>query len=354
MGAWRKTLVLRSTPIIKVVDVLDHAGFQVALVVDENNRLQGTVTDGDIRRGLLRGVNLNGPVEQIMNPAPTVVAPDTPPTVVKNLLSAKGLRQIPVVDAEGAVQGLMVADDLFRTEQSDNIVVIMAGGFGKRLLPLTKDCPKPMLPLGEKPILEIILDRLIKQGFCNFYFSVNYLASQVEDHFGDGSRWGISIRYLRESSPLGTAGALGLLPEKPSKPILVMNGDLLTQLNFNSLLDFHAQQQTVITMCVREYDFQVPFGVVSLETDFIDRIVEKPTYTYFVNSGIYVLQPQVLARITPHVALDMPDIIERLRSEGYSIGAFPIRESWIDIGNERDFHKAKAELSADAPPTRLQ
>jgi NDP-sugar pyrophosphorylase family protein len=221
----------------------------------------------------------------------------------------------------------------------------MAGGLGSRLGTLTADRPKPMLPLGNKPILETILQNFLDFGFRNFYVSVNYKAEMIQSYFGDGSKWGANIRYLKEAEALGTAGAVGLLPEPPQKPMIVMNGDVLTKINFLQLLDFHAEHEAHATMAVREYDFQVPYGVVKVEQEAIHSIDEKPIQKFFVNGGIYVLEPSVQKMIPRGERLDMPELFRTLHQAGKKTVAFPIREYWLDIGRIDDFERAKGEFS---------
>jgi NDP-sugar pyrophosphorylase family protein len=254
------------------------------------------------------------------------------------------LHQIPVLDATWRVVGLEVLDDLLKPQPKTNPVVLMAGGLGSRLRPLTDECPKPLLRVGTKPILETILEAFIEHGFNRFYVSVNYKAEMIEAYFGDGSRWGATIEYLREKERLGTAGALSLLPEPPVEPVFVMNGDLLTRLNFAHLLDFHTAHGSVATMCVREYEMQVPYGVIKTRSHRILDIHEKPTERYLVNAGVYVLQPDALALIPRDRSFDMPDLFKRLMDRGGDTAVFPIREYWMDIGQMDDFHRANGHF----------
>jgi dTDP-glucose pyrophosphorylase len=340
---WTEVLVGPGESIRETIRRIDGSSLQIALVVDEKRKLLGTVTDGDVRRGILKGVSLEDPATKIMNTKPTVARQGDDRDSMLAAMRARQIHQIPVIDAEGRVVGLEILDSLLG-EKRDNIVVLMAGGRGVRLRPLTDDTPKPLLHVGAKPILETILESLIEQGFGRFYLSVNYLAEKFEQHFGDGSRWGVDIRYLRESTPLGTAGALSLLPERPSKPLLVMNADLVTRIGFGHLVDFHVKHKAAATMGVREYDFQVPFGVVHMQNERIVEVQEKPTHRFFVNAGIYVFEPSVLDAVPAGQRIDMPDLFNTLVKQGRHTAVFPIREYWLDVGRHDDFARASDEL----------
>ena len=344
MSGWKEVLTPLQTSIKEAIRVLDQSSRQIVLVVDENQRLLGTVTDGDIRRGILKGVSLNDPVAQIMNPEPTVARADEGRDVILAAMQRKQLHHIPVVDENRRVIGLETLDELIQSRRRPNRVVLMAGGIGSRLRPLTDDCPKPMLKVGNKPLLETILENFIEYGFREFSISVNYMADVVKSYFGDGSRWGVEISYLQEDQKLGTAGALSLLDDKPRESMLVMNGDLLTKVNFSQLLDFHASHRALGTMCVREYDFQVPYGVVKIDGHRIVGIDEKPIQRFFVNAGIYVLEPAALDLIPPNTYFDMPTLFEKIIAGGNETAVFPIREYWLDIGQLADYDRANGEF----------
>lgn len=344
MKNWKKILVSPDTSIKEAIRIIDQGALKIALVVDDTNRLLGTITDGDIRRGILRGCDLLSPVDGIMNKTPLVAGENDGRDRIIAMMRQKLLYQIPVVNGAGVLVGLEVIDDILKANRLDNWVVLMAGGLGTRLKQLTADTPKPLLKVGSKPILETIVDNFIEQGVSRFFISVNYKSEMIEEHFGDGSRWGVQIEYLREDKKLGTAGALGLLEEKPSAPILVMNGDLLTKMNFVQLLDFHAEHLSTATMCVREYDFQVPYGVVTLDQHRILSIEEKPIQKFFVNAGIYVLEPKVLELIQQDSYLDMPSLFNQLVTQEKNTAVFPIREYWLDIGRIDDFERAKVDF----------
>jgi dTDP-glucose pyrophosphorylase/predicted transcriptional regulator len=341
MRDWKRTRVFPQTPIREAMKIIDESSMQIALVVDdEANTLIGVVSDGDIRRGLLRGVLLDQPVSLIMNKSFTFVDTYASKEEVLKLMTQKEVRHIPVLDSFGHVVDLKILNNLIQVTERKNWIIIMAGGLGQRLRPLTDDCPKPLLKIGDKPILQIILDNFIEYGFKKFFISVNYKGEMIKDWFGDGSRWGIEINYLHEDQSMGTAGALGFLKERPCLPLIVMNSDLLTSINFEYLLDFHNTQKAKATMCVRDYHFQVPYGVVETDQLKIKRIDEKPIQRFFVNAGIYVLEPEVLELIPKNRYLDMTTLFELIIGKGYETATFPIREYWMDIGHLDDYQQA--------------
>jgi dTDP-glucose pyrophosphorylase len=342
---WRKSLVSPDATLKETIRRIDEGSLQIALVVDESQRLLGTVTDGDVRRGLLRGVSLDDPALAIMNRRPTVAAPDQSRDVILALMKGGLLHHVPLVDAQGRVVGMEVLDELLAPAR-DNWVVLMAGGLGSRLRPLTEDTPKPLLKLGQKPILENILENFIEHGFRRFFLSVNYKADMFKTHFGDGSRFGVQISYLEEQVRMGTAGALTLLPEKPDRTIMVMNADLLTKVSFTHFLDFHRSHRAAATMGVREYELQVPYGVVRMASHRISDITEKPVQKFFVNAGIYALEPETLDLIPSNQFFDMPALFERVIASRKETVAFPIREYWLDIGQISDLERAMSDFQA--------
>ena len=344
MSTWKQALVTAEASIREAVQILDASSLQIVLVMDGNGRLLGTVTDGDIRRGILKAVALNDSVQKIMNPEPTVARADEGRENILAAMERNQLHHIPLVDENGRVTGLETLDELIQTRPKQNRVVLMAGGLGSRMRPLTDDCPKPMLKVGTKPLLETILENFIEYGFHRFYISVYYMADVVKSYFGDGSRWGAEISYLQEDRTLGTAGSLSLLPEKPAESLLVMNGDVLTKVNFSQLLDFHSSHRARATMCVREYDFQVPYGVVKIDHHRITGIDEKPVHRFFVNAGIYVLEPDALDVLPPNTHFDMPALFEKLIERRQETAVFPIREYWLDIGQLADYDRANGEF----------
>jgi len=345
MTDWKNALVPSGASVRETIEKIDASMLQIALVVDADGKLLGTVTDGDVRRAMLRGLTLDSAVALVMNPKPTCASRNDPRDTILGMMRHRQLRQIPIVDDVFHVVGIEVLDSIIQSSPKDNAVVVMAGGLGSRLQHLTEDCPKPMLKVGNKPILETILDSFIDYGLRNFYFAVNYKAEMIKSYFGNGAQWGISITYLEEDRPLGTAGALSLFPETPSHPFIVMNGDVLTKVNFSHLLDFHATQNASATMCVREYEIQIPYGVVNLERQRIINIDEKPMHRFFVNAGIYILEPEVLKHIPANTQLDMTAVLDTLIAANDAPAAFPIREYWLDIGRLDDYDRARGEYN---------
>lgn len=343
MKDWRHIVISPSTTLRDAIACIDGSGLQLALVLDSYGRLSGVLSDGDVRRAILRGCDLSQPTSEVMNRHPTTALATTTSTELLAIMRRKVLHHIPLLNTDLVVVGLATLDALTGVLERPNWVVLMAGGIGSRLMPLTENCPKPMLRIGGKPILESILDSFIEQGFRHFYFSVNYMAHAVRDYFGDGSQWGVSIRYLHEDRRLGTAGALSLLPELPQFPLIVMNGDVLTRARFDNMLNFHTEHGAVGTMAVREYDFQVPYGVVQLNGSSIASIEEKPVHRFFVSAGIYALSPEAVHQIPNEAFFDMPTLFERLLAAGHTTSAYPLREYWMDIGRHEEFERAQRE-----------
>jgi dTDP-glucose pyrophosphorylase len=344
MNDWRKAIIHPDTPIREAMQIINATSIQIAMVNDEQSRLVGVVTDGDIRRGLLEVISLDDPVNRIMNRNFTSVGVNATREEVLRLMKLKVLRQIPVLDDQGHVVDLKLLEEMIQLVPRDNGVILMGGGLGTRLRPLTDECPKPLLKVGNKPVLETILENFIEYGFKKFYISVNYKAKMIETTLGDGSRWGVNIQYLREEKPLGTAGALSLLPERPELPFIVMNADVLSKVNIQHLLDFHQCHRAVATMCVCEYHFQVPYGVVKTDQHRLIGIDEKPRQRFFVNAGVYILEPEVLDLVALDTYLDMTSLFERLIDQGHETAAFPIWEYWIDIGRPADLERANGEF----------
>ena len=342
---WKNSLIPDGATIRDAIKIINDGGFEIALIADTEETLLGTVTDGDIRRGLLDGLDINAPAEKIMNREPLIASPDTDHNGLLEKMNSKLLRQIPLVDEARRVVGLAHIRDLTKPIKTrDNWVVLMAGGLGERLMPLTEETPKPLLTIGDKPLLQTILESFVEQNFRQFYISVNYKAEAIKAHFGDGNQWGVEIRYLEEDRRLGTAGALRLIPEPRSAPLIVMNGDLITRINFQDLLDYHKQQNSNATMCVRQYDFRVPFGVVGIDGNRITSIDEKPVHRFFVNAGIYVLDPNLIDCIPADANHDMTDLFETFIVSGKGTTVFPVHEYWLDVGHVDDLDQAKRDF----------
>ncbi|MEO1750162.1 nucleotidyltransferase family protein [Thiofaba sp. EF100] len=341
---WRSILLKPEDSIHRAIEVIDQGAKRIALVVDDAGKLLGTVTDGDIRRGILRHLPLSAPVAEVMNTQPRVLPRHYSREEAMRLLGSAQVLQVPIVDEQGVLLGLETLTDLLKRPRLENPVFLMAGGFGTRLRPLTDTCPKPMLPVAGKPMLEHILQDLIDYGFYRFYISVHYLREQVIEHFQDGSRWGVNIHYIHEDTPLGTAGCLGLLPkEAVQRPIIVVNGDIMTRVNYEALLQDHDRHTPAATVCTRQYDFQVPYGVIEHEGQRILDIIEKPVHHFFVSAGIYVLAPQVVHGMQAGVRVDMPDLLKQQIVAGREVRMFPVHEYWLDIGRMNDFELAQQD-----------
>ena len=345
MHNWESTILSLTDTIENAIHILNKSGMQIALVLDNRGKLRGTITDGDVRRGLLRHIGMNALVTEVMNVNPITANISDSQKYILALMKRKDLLQIPILDSNKRVVALETLAQFIDGVVYENPVFLMAGGFGTRLYPLTNEKPKPLLKVGTKPILETILIQFIKAGFKNFFISTHYKSEMIREHFGDGSEWGVSIEYVHEKEPLGTAGALGLLPPgRADLPLLMMNGDLLTKVNFEHLLAFHQEQKGLATMCVREYDFQVPYGVIEICDQKIKSIIEKPTHNFFVNAGIYVLEPELINKVDGISYLDMPTLIEQQLKEGAQINSFPVHEYWLDIGKMEAYERANRDI----------
>ncbi|KMT64737.1 nucleotidyltransferase family protein [Catenovulum maritimum] len=340
---WQNTLILETSSIKQALEAINNEALRVAIVVDEENRLKGTLTDGDVRRGLLNEITISEPVSAVMNSNPVVAFETSSKEQVVELMEENQILSIPLINSEREVVGLETLYGLLRKERYDNPVFLMAGGFGTRLRPLTDNCPKPLLKVGEKPILETLLLSFINAGFHNFYISTHYLPEMIREYFGNGEKWGVTINYVYEEKPLGTGGALGLLPKSlPDLPVIMMNGDILTKVDVERLLNFHNLNNANATMCVREYEYKVPFGVIENEGNEIKSMVEKPTHRFHVNAGIYVVSRKIIDSVLPNEIIDMPTLLER--HLGNKILMFPFYEYWLDIGRMDDFERAQVDI----------
>ncbi|MFH0709177.1 MAG: nucleotidyltransferase family protein [Pseudomonadota bacterium] len=335
-------LTIEST-IREALKIIDSGAMQIAIVVDGNDRLVGTLTDGDIRRGLLNNLSLDECIESIIFKTPTIATLNETKEEILQKALIKKLHQIPIVDDENRVIGIKEIEELVKPRVKTNKVILMVGGLGSRLKPLTDNTPKPMLKVGNKPILQIIVEKFSEYGFVNIVMCVNYKSHIIQDYFGDGSAFGVNIEYILEEQRMGTAGALSLLRSIPEEPFFVMNGDLLTNVNFENLLDYHCAQNAVATMGVREYDFQVPYGVVNIDGSRILSIEEKPVHKFFVSAGIYMLSPEVISIIPQNQFYDMPTLFEKIIATDGRASSFPIHEYWLDIGRMDDYERANSE-----------
>ena len=343
-NSWEKALLSKDNTIREALECINKVAIKIGLVATEDFELLGVVTDGDIRRGLLKGLTLNDTVENVMNNTPTVMPSNTSTSKLVKVMREQKVLSLPLVDDKKIV-GIKSLDLTESKEQLKNPVVLMAGGFGTRLSPLTDKCPKPMLKVGGVPILEIVLQSFIRAGFCEFYISTHYMPEKIQNYFQDGKKWGVNISYIYEQTPLGTGGALGLLGNKISNlPVIVMNCDVLTDVDFCKLLDFHKQSNADVTMCVRKYDYQIPYGVVNVSNAKVQSMVEKPVHEFFVNAGIYVVNSDFISAIPENKKTDMPNVIEEQLLQDKNVMVFPIHEYWLDIGRMDDFNRAQIDI----------
>lgn len=337
---WRSAMVRQGSTVRETIERIDCAGIKIALFVGEDDKFIGTVSDGDIRRGLLRGIELGDCVDPLIRYDPLVVTDAIDLEIVRQLMIANKLTQIPIVNAKGTLVGIYLWGNLEQPFERSNLFVIMAGGFGTRMLPHTQNTPKPMLLVHGKPMLEHIIERAKSEGFKNFLISTHYLGGQIEEYFGDGKFLDVSIDYLREESPLGTGGALGLIEHLPDAPVIVTNGDILSDVKYSEMLDFHISHDAGATMAVRFYEWQHPFGVVETNGLEIVGFEEKPIYRSNVNAGVYILNSACIKKLNRGEYWDMPSIFKKLKDEGDIVLAYPIHEFWRDVGNPTDLLSA--------------
>lgn len=331
---------------------IDNGDPKIAIVVDKKFQLLDIITDGDVRRALLSNVDLDAPViilqkrrEESSYPDPITAHIQTDRSTLLRLMNQYGIRHIPLLNDQGHIVGLATERELTALKPLPLRAVVMAGGYGKRLRPLTEDSPKPMLPVGEKPLLELIIDQLRDSGVKEIFMTTHYKSEHISNHFKDGSSFGVNIQYLHEETPLGTAGALGSL-DKNGDAVLVINGDVLTRVDFQTMFEFHKEHNAQMTVAVRAHEIQIPYGVIESEGASITRIIEKPVFKHFINAGIYILEPKVLDYTPTEKHYDMTDLIEILLSHGQQVLSFPIHEYWLDIGQIEDYHKAIEDMQS--------
>jgi dTDP-glucose pyrophosphorylase len=342
---WEEVLIDSERSILDVMRLLTETQMQITMVVDSNRKLLGVVCDGDIRRALLRGLSLTASLtaDSVINASPYTVLQGTPDAAIIEAFEKSKVTRLPILDAAGVVVGLAKLEEFLSPPKRTNPVVVMAGGRGIRMMPLTERTPKPMLPIGGKPMLETILRNFMSHGFRDFYLCVNYLSSRIKDYFGDGSAWDISIQYIEEPEPLGTAGALRLLPPI-AEPVIVTNADILTKLNFSNLLAHHIQRKAEATMCVKEYEHQIPYGVIRTQGDQIVGLEEKPVHRFFVNAGIYVVNPSTWQEIPARKTYHITDLFScMIANDDVVTSVFPVHEYWLDVGRMSDYEKAQVD-----------
>ena len=342
---WRQAILPAHCSIEQAVRNLDAVAIRIVLVINERGELEGTISDGDIRRGLLKGHDLKSPIANVIHRNALVVPPEMGREMIMQLMVANKIQQIPVVNEHRHIVGLHLWDEITTVPVRPNMMVIMAGGMGTRLRPHTENCPKPLLPVAGKPMLEHIIERAKLQGFSHFVLAIHYLGHMIEEHFGNGERLGVRIDYLREQSPLGTAGALGLINPRPEAAFVVTNGDVITDIRYGELLDFHIRYDAAATMAVRVHEWQHPFGVVHTKGIEIVGFEEKPVARSHINAGVYVIGPAALGLLTADAHCDMPTLFERLQLQAKRTVAYPMHEPWLDVGRPDDLSRASVETA---------
>ena len=343
MNASNFGVVQRDDTMRRAREAIDESGLQMVAVIDRRRQLCGVITDSDVRRAILKGMSTEALAEDLMNKDPIVGALDQSTEDLISVMRAKRLHGVPIVDSQRQFIEIKLLRNLEEPNKLSNRVVLMAGGLGTRLRPLTATTPKPLLKVGEKPIIQTQIERMRDAGFRHFYISVNYRGDMIKNFFEDGASFGVEISYLEEDERAGTAGALSLIEESLVDPLIVMNGDLLTKVDFNGLLEYHRAHRALATMCVKEYRYEVPFGVVETDEEKIIKISEKPIHEFFINAGIYALNAEVLTTIPAATFYDMPHLFENLIKQDKNACAFPIIEYWADIGTESDFELANKD-----------
>lgn len=339
----KKIEISYNSTIKKALKVISDGAIHIAIVVDNNRKFLGTLSDGDIRRGFLKGLNIDSPIKSIISKKPIYAKKNDSKEKLLQMALSKKVYQIPIVDNNRKVVGIHVLDELIEFKNKSNKVIIMAGGKGMRLRPLTKNIPKPMLKVGRRPLLHTLIEKFKESGYSNFILCVNYKSKIIKDYFDDGTKFGVKIEYIREKSRMGTAGALSLLKKPPTEPFFVINGDLLTNLNFEKMLNFHNEHNSKATMCVREYNIDSPYGEVNLHNENIKSIQEKPKHKFYVNAGVYILDPKCIDLI-PKKFFDMPSLFRKIIDKKYKTISFPLGEYWLDIGKINDYKKANLEF----------
>lgn len=333
----------------EAIECIDRSRWiSIALLVDEAGRLVNTISDGDVRRGILAGIGLDAPVSTLLpikaqtpRPRPTTASAASDPTELLRLMQEKSLRQIPLVDGEGRVVDVVALQELLPQPPLPMQAVIMAGGFGRRLLPLTEETPKPMLPVNGRPVMEFLVEQLRGAGIHQINVTTHFRPEKIVDHFGDGKAFGVDINYVNEDTPLGTGGALGLMPV-PTETTLVVNGDVLTQIDFRIMHQYHREHAADVTIAVSQHGVHVPYGVVECNGAAVTSLKEKPRLHFLVNAGIYLLEPSAYQYITSGRPMQMTDLIERLLAAGRRVVSFPLFEQWLDIGQPSDYARAQA------------
>ena len=332
----------QNASIKEALEVIDKGAIKVAVVLSDDGLLLGMLNDGDIRRALLKGMSLGDSIAGIINKHPVVANINDTKERILELANEKKLHQIPII-SNGKLIGIQDIREFLAPKNKPNKVILMVGGLGTRLRPLTNDVPKPMLDVGNKPILHTIVENFAKYGYTDIIMCVNYKSEIIKEYFGNGDKFGVKIEYVLESKRMGTAGALSLLQKRPKDDFFVMNGDLLTNVNFEYLHEYHKDSNALASICIRKYEMQVPYGVVNVRANKVTSIEEKPTQSFFVSAGIYMFSPIVLDFIPKGVFYDMPTLFSELLKHDFPIHPFPIREYWLDIGRMDEYRRANDE-----------
>lgn len=346
MRDWKAARLFPNDSLLSAMESINRTTYGIVLIVDSQDHLLGTVVDGDIRRAVLAGMSLESAVDKVMKVNPVTAEANQAPETYLNLMLAHKVQQLPLLEKEGKVLGLILLKDLHSEFAGELKAVIMAGGLGTRLRPLTDSRPKPMLPLGDRPIMEHVIAQLRESGIREVVVSTHYKSEVIQNHFGDGSACGLTMKYVNEEDRYGTIGALRLMRDQLQEPFLVINGDILTTLDFSAMRIFHSRHHADMTVAVRKHDFHVPYGVMQVEGEAVIGLQEKPTMALFINAGIYLMNPEMIDYIPEGQFFDAPDLITKLIENKRRVVAFPVIEYWVDIGYPRDYEQAIVDFNA--------
>ncbi|PRR82845.1 nucleotidyltransferase family protein [Clostridium vincentii] len=337
-------LIKKNCTIKAALEIINNGAKGIVLVIDEGNKLIGTITDGDIRRALLKGFKLEESLEEFIHYNPVVAYNNMSREEIKDIFIKKAVKQIPILNKDGKVEKILDINDLLLPEGKENFVIIMAGGLGTRLKELTEEVPKPMLKVGRDPILQHIINNYKQYGYNKILLSVNYKAEIIENYFQSGYAYGVKIDYVKETKRLGTGGGIKLASEYIDKPFFVINGDIFTNLNVDNMMDFHVNNKFDLTVGVRKHTFQIPYGVIDSEESIINGIEEKPTKEYLINGGIYCINPDIIDYIPEDEYYEITELINKCIKQGKKVGSYEIKEYWMDIGKIEDYHKVNEDI----------
>lgn len=344
MNNWKKAIINQNATLDDAIKNLNKNSFRISLVVDSNNFLIGTLVDGDIRRGLISGLNLKSSIKNIINKKPIVASPNDPTSYILNLMLNNKVNQIPIVNKNNILVGLSLWDQINKPIRNKYKMIIMAGGKGTRLKPHTTNLPKSMVKVANKPILQHIIERAKANGFNEFIIAINHLGHIIEDYFKDGKIFDVKISYIKEKLFLGTAGAISLIKNRPKEPFVITNGDVLTDIDYSKLIDFHNKNKASATIAVRLHEIQHPFGVIETSGIELKSLSEKPIISNYINTGIYVLSPEVIDELKTNAHCDMTSLLQKIKQKGNLVVVYPMHEPWLDIGRSEDLYKANKLL----------